>query len=34
MIPLPNKKYQIVYADPPWKYDNNMRQCFTTDKII
>lgn len=22
MIPLPNKKYQIIYADPPWSYDN------------
>jgi len=21
MIPFPNKKYQIIYADPPWKYD-------------
>jgi len=20
MIPLPDKKYQIIYADPPWKY--------------
>jgi len=20
MIPLPNKKYNIIYADPPWKY--------------
>lgn len=20
MIPLPNKKYDIVYCDPPWKY--------------
>jgi N6-adenosine-specific RNA methylase IME4 len=20
MIPFPNKKYQIVYADPPWSY--------------
>ena len=20
MIPFPNKKYQIIYADPPWKY--------------
>jgi len=19
MIPFPNKKYQIIYADPPWK---------------
>jgi len=21
MIPFPNKKYQIIYADPPWPYD-------------
>ena len=21
MIPLPNKKYHIIYADPAWKYD-------------
>lgn len=21
MLPFPNKKYQIIYADPPWKYD-------------
>jgi N6-adenosine-specific RNA methylase IME4 len=21
MIPFPNKKYQIIYADPPWRYD-------------
>ncbi|KKL56208.1 hypothetical protein LCGC14_2247720 [marine sediment metagenome] len=20
MIPFPNKKYKIIYADPPWKY--------------
>jgi len=20
MIPFPNKKYQIIYADPPWEY--------------
>ena len=20
MTPFPNKKYQIIYADPPWKY--------------
>lgn len=19
-IPFPNKKYQIIYADPPWSY--------------
>jgi len=23
MIPFPNKKYQIIYADPPYKYKNN-----------
>ena len=22
MIPFPNKKYQIIYADPPWKYQD------------
>lgn len=22
MIPFPNKKYRIIYADPPWLYDN------------
>ena len=22
MIPFPDKKYQIIYADPPWKYNN------------
>jgi N6-adenosine-specific RNA methylase IME4 len=21
MIPFPDKKYSIIYADPPWKYD-------------
>lgn len=21
MIPFPDKKYQIIYADPPWKYE-------------
>ena len=20
MIPFPNKKYNIIYADPPWAY--------------
>lgn len=23
MIPLPNKKYNIIYADPPWQYKRN-----------
>lgn len=22
MIPFPDKKYQIIYADPPWKYND------------
>lgn len=22
--PLPNKKYNIIYADPPWKYNSRM----------
>lgn len=22
MIPFPNKKYSIIYADPPWEYNN------------
>ena len=22
MIPFPNKKYQIIYADPPWQFKN------------
>lgn len=28
MIPFPEKKYNIIYADPPWSY----RQCGTSDK--
>ena len=23
MIPFPDKKYSIIYADPPWQYDRN-----------
>lgn len=22
MIPFPNKKYNIIYADPPWSYND------------
>lgn len=22
MIPLPDKRYSIIYADPPWSYQN------------
>jgi N6-adenosine-specific RNA methylase IME4 len=25
MIPFPNKKYAIIYADPPWKYRLNSK---------
>ena len=30
MIALPNKKYNIIYADPPWKYNsrNNVKTKF------
>jgi N6-adenosine-specific RNA methylase IME4 len=24
-IPLPNKKYQIIYADPPWNYNDKRK---------
>ena len=23
MIPFPDKKYDIIYADPPWRYEHN-----------
>ncbi len=23
--PLPNKKYQVIYADPPWDYGGKMQ---------
>jgi len=34
MIPFPNKKYQIIYADPPWSYynDNTAKPDCTTVK--
>ena len=25
MIPFPNKRYDIVYADPPWSYNDKMQ---------
>jgi len=31
MIPFPNKKYQIIYADPPWSYTGNMMNSSATD---
>ena len=27
MIQLPNKKYNIIYADPPWSYKNTNPTC-------
>ena len=24
-LPFPNKKYQIIYADPPWPYNDKMK---------
>lgn len=24
MIPFPDKKYKVIYADPPWSYDNKV----------
>jgi len=31
MIPFPNKKYQIIYADPPWSYQGNMMNSSVVD---
>lgn len=31
MIPFPDKKYQIIYADPPWQY-RDRRISITSDK--
>lgn len=28
-LDLPNNKYRVIYADPPWKYGNNMPEYFT-----
>lgn len=34
MIPLPNKKYKIIYADPPWPYSKYRNLTKNTnDKI-
>jgi N6-adenosine-specific RNA methylase IME4 len=31
LIPFPDKKYQIIYADPPWRY-NDKRVSITSDR--
>ena len=28
MIPFPNKKYQIIYADPPWRFSSKELQKY------
>ena len=28
---MENKKYQIIYADPPWKYQGEMMNSSVTD---
>jgi len=30
-IPFPDKKYQIIYADPPWQYRGKMMNGSVTD---
>ena len=30
---LPNKKYQVIYADPPWDYGGKMQYDKTTIKV-
>jgi len=29
---LPNKKYQIIYADPPWSYDRKVGQGVASEQ--
>jgi len=31
MIPFPNKKYQIIYVDPPWNFGNRMYSANKND---
>lgn len=28
MLPFPDKKYQIIYADPPWKFSSKELQIY------
>ena len=30
MIPFPDKKYSIIYADPPWGYQNKATRAAAT----
>lgn len=31
MIPFPNKKYSVIYADPPWKYQDERCEGTAAD---
>lgn len=31
MIPFPDKKYQVIYADPPWSFGNRMYSSNKND---
>ena len=31
IIPFPNKKYNVIYADPPWPYQGKMMNSSVTD---
>jgi len=28
LIDFPNKKYKIIYADPPWEYDDKLNMAY------
>lgn len=32
MVPFPNKKYQIIYANPPWYFENRMYSSNKNDR--
>ena len=32
MIPFPNKKYNVIYADPPWHYGSKSRVNNSTGR--
>ncbi len=34
MIPFPKKKYQIIYADPPWRYDREYEHKGSRDACM
>lgn len=34
MIPLPDKKYSIIYADPPWSYQNRGTRAAASKEVL